>query len=161
MLAFWITAYRLNKRTLRYQLERLGYQCLSSSYAFMAVSMHSLCSHYGRFWFFFACAIISINDASAFFAGKAFGRHKLIKLSPNKTWEGFIGAFFLTSAVCAFWAKSMLTSDDAKLYVCGNKAYSWSLFENWDCEVHPVFTYRDFVLPFPVFGISEINCMPA
>lgn len=28
----------------------------------------------------------------------AFGRHQLIKLSPKKTVEGFVGAFFVTIA---------------------------------------------------------------
>lgn len=46
-----------------------------------------------------ACLII-INDITAYFWGVALG-HKFIKanlttLSPNKTWEGFIGALFTT-----------------------------------------------------------------
>ena len=34
---------------------------------------------------------VMINDVMAYVFGKAFGRTQLIKLSPNKTWEGFIG----------------------------------------------------------------------
>jgi phosphatidate cytidylyltransferase len=37
-------------------------------------------------------AIISATDVAAYFAGKTFGRHKLIPaISPNKTWEGLLG----------------------------------------------------------------------
>lgn len=32
----------------------------------------------------------------AYICGKAFGRTPLIKLSPKKTVEGFVGAFFCT-----------------------------------------------------------------
>ena len=37
------------------------------------------------------------NDVFAYFAGTAFGKHKIFpKISPNKTWEGTIGGFIAT-----------------------------------------------------------------
>ena len=49
-----------------------------------------------------------MNDAAAYFVGKSFGRHKLIKLSPNKTWEGFLGGFVLTQVFVVYWTRIML-----------------------------------------------------
>ncbi len=45
----------------------------------------------GRWWLYFAVLSVALNDSSAYFAGKCFGKHHLIGLSPNKTIEGFIG----------------------------------------------------------------------
>lgn len=34
------------------------------------------------------------NDAAAYFCGRQFGKHKMSpKISPNKTWEGFLGGY--------------------------------------------------------------------
>lgn len=44
---------------------------------------------------------IWVCDSGAYFAGRAFGRHKLFpRVSPNKTWEGAIAGFI--AAVAAF-----------------------------------------------------------
>jgi phosphatidate cytidylyltransferase len=42
------------------------------------------------------------NDVFQFLCGKAFGRRKILPtVSPNKTWEGFVGGWILTAG--AFW----------------------------------------------------------
>jgi phosphatidate cytidylyltransferase len=47
----------------------------------------------GIFYLFFAIAIVIGGDAGAYFAGRAYGRHKLApKISPAKTVEGALGA---------------------------------------------------------------------
>jgi phosphatidate cytidylyltransferase len=43
------------------------------------------------------------NDVAQYVWGKFFGRHKILpRVSPNKTWEGFIGGWITTSALLWF-----------------------------------------------------------
>ncbi len=49
------------------------------------------------------------NDICQYLWGKMTGRHKIIpKVSPNKTWEGFIGGL-VTTTLCAGWVAPLLT----------------------------------------------------
>jgi len=55
--------------------------------------------------FFFI--VIFGSDSGAYFAGKALGKHKLApKISPGKTWEGFVGGILAAAAMGALctWA---------------------------------------------------------
>lgn len=46
----------------------------------------------GVAWIYYACAITWLQDTSAYFVGRRFGKHKLAPaLSPKKTWEGAAG----------------------------------------------------------------------
>jgi phosphatidate cytidylyltransferase len=58
----------------------------------------------GVAWIYYACAVTWLQDTSAYFVGRRFGRHKLAPiLSPKKTWEGAAGGMIgaiLTGVVC-------------------------------------------------------------
>ncbi|XP_052487448.1 phosphatidate cytidylyltransferase 1 isoform X2 [Gossypium raimondii] len=51
----------------------------------------------GIFWFLLPASLIAVNDVAAYFFGFFFGKTPLIKISPKKTWEGFIGASVATT----------------------------------------------------------------
>lgn len=59
------------------------------------------------FFILLLIALIAAADSGAYFAGRAFGKHKLaVRVSPNKTWEGFVGG---QVAVCAvLWIALLL-----------------------------------------------------
>ncbi|XP_051125247.1 phosphatidate cytidylyltransferase 1-like [Andrographis paniculata] len=61
----------------------------------------------GIFWFILPASLIAMNDVSAYFFGFFFGRTPLIKLSPKKTWEGFIGGSIAT-VLSAFLISNIL-----------------------------------------------------
>lgn len=54
----------------------------------------------GRGLLFYLVFLAQFNDVLQFMFGKAFGRHKMTPhISPNKTWEGFLGGLVCTSGL--------------------------------------------------------------
>ena len=45
----------------------------------------------GLIWFILPIMMIIINDVMAYMFGFFLGKTPLIKLSPKKTWEGYLG----------------------------------------------------------------------
>ena len=59
----------------------------------------------GRGLLLFLVFLTEINDVMQFTWGKLLGRHKIVpKVSPNKTWEGFIGGIISTTIIGYFLA---------------------------------------------------------
>lgn len=59
----------------------------------------------GRGLLLFLVFLTEINDVMQFTWGKLLGKHKIIpKVSPNKTWEGFLGGVLSTTAIGYFLA---------------------------------------------------------
>ena len=57
----------------------------------------------GRGLLLFVVFLTEMNDVFQFTWGKLLGRHKIIeKISPNKTWEGFMGGLLSTIAAAYF-----------------------------------------------------------
>ena len=48
------------------------------------------------YWFILPISIVVCNDIAAYLCGFFFGKTPLISVSPNKTWEGFIGGMLVT-----------------------------------------------------------------
>ena len=58
----------------------------------LIASLVGLRLRFGVPWVILAFVVTWANDTFAYFAGHAFGRHKLYeRISPKKTWEGFAG----------------------------------------------------------------------
>jgi phosphatidate cytidylyltransferase len=63
---------------------------------------------FGFGWVILVFVVTWANDTLAFFAGRAFGRHRLLeRISPKKTWEGFAGGA-VGSVAGAFAVKALL-----------------------------------------------------
>ncbi len=85
----------------KYTLTSLSFSALALSLLMpLTTSFITTMTGYGGQYLLFPLILVAINDSTAYFCGKAFGRTKLIPiLSPSKTWEGFIGAALLTSGI--------------------------------------------------------------
>ncbi|MFC1928332.1 phosphatidate cytidylyltransferase [Chloroflexota bacterium] len=58
----------------------------------------------GRNWVFFALFTTFASDSTAFFTGRALGRHHLApQISPGKTWEGAIGGILGAIIISLFF----------------------------------------------------------
>lgn len=87
------------RRNFRYQFSQFAYCHI----ALAVVVVQSTClisnAYRGLLWFLLPCGLVVVNDSFAYITGFFFGRTPLIKrLSPKKTWEGFVGGAISTFA---------------------------------------------------------------
>jgi phosphatidate cytidylyltransferase len=75
----------------KYQFKKLGWQIVCTIAPISSSLFFGYYCYKGYFWVIIVNGSVVVNDIMAFVFGKSFGRTPLIKLSPNKTWEGFIG----------------------------------------------------------------------
>jgi len=99
-LVFTVTVLSFRKGLYRVQLIQLTWTLMTLAVVVAQLKFAVYMVHEGLFWFLFPVSLVVANDTFAYFSGMAFGK-KFIKapflqLSPNKTWEGFIGGFVLT-----------------------------------------------------------------
>ncbi|XP_038973254.1 phosphatidate cytidylyltransferase 1-like isoform X1 [Phoenix dactylifera] len=86
----------LKKKMYKYQFSQYAWTHMILLIVFVQSSFTVANIFEGIFWFLLPASLIVINDIAAYFFGFFFGRTPLIKLSPKKTWEGFIGALVTT-----------------------------------------------------------------
>lgn len=104
----------------------------------------------GRWWVQFACLSVALNDASAYFAGKCFGKRHLIGLSPNKTVEGFLGGVIMNVLITYVCAAYYLQGN---FWQCAPNRLNYGLFEDFQCDTTlAVYKMQEWQLPFSFMG---------
>ena len=121
----------------------------------------------GMIWFFLPAALVITNDIFAYICGITFGRTQLIKLSPKKTVEGFVGAWIMTLLFSLVLVNLLMRS---KYFICPVNVslnapniflvmYEFCLtnhalqdlganiFTGLNCEPNPVFLPKTYNLP--------------
>ncbi|KAI9179402.1 phosphatidate cytidylyltransferase [Blastocladiella emersonii ATCC 22665] len=98
----------------------------------------------GLIWFFLPSSLVIVNDVFAYICGFFFGRTPLIKLSPKKTWEGFVGGALCT-LVFGFLVSALLIQ--VPYFICPVTDLSVSYWSNATCAPNPVFLPKTYVLP--------------
>jgi len=98
----------------------------------------------GMIWFFLPAALVITNDIFAYICGMLFGRTQLIKLSPKKTVEGFVGAWIMTIV----WAMLLVNiMSRSKYFICPVNDLGANIFTGLECDVNPVFIPHTYTLP--------------
>jgi len=74
----------------------------------------------GAWWLLFVMFLVWGADSGAYMFGKLFGRHKLApKVSPGKTWEGFLGGLVSSALIAVLFASfAPLTIPTGTLVMC-------------------------------------------
>jgi len=77
--------------------EQLLITGITSLIFLFAIALVFVTIYYSFAILFFVLVTTAISDMSAFFVGKKIGKRKVVpSISPNKTLEGFIGAFLIS-----------------------------------------------------------------
>jgi phosphatidate cytidylyltransferase len=150
-LLFVFSICTLRASTLKYQVQQLTWTIVTLC---LVIGQMKFVAHnifFGLFWFFFPCFLVIANDCWAYAWGLTLGR-KLIKetpffrLSPNKTWEGFIGAAFST-VIMGFFVAGLFAQ--IRYLTCPAERLTFRPHHGVEgsCTPHPIFELGP--LPFP------------
>jgi len=98
----------------------------------------------GLIWFVLPVSLVICNDIFAYICGFFWGKTPLIKLSPKKTREGFVGAWICTLIFGFFWASLLRRWE---YMICPVKELGATAFSGTlTCDPNPVFIPQHYDL---------------
>lgn len=138
-MGFMIFIFSLRKFSLRYQFSQFAIMIMCCLLVVGQTVFQIANIYNGLIWFIISSSSVIVNDCFAYLCGVLWGRTRLIRLSPKKTVEGFLGA----SVVTLIW--SVAISDLLSRFqvaICPQPIISFRPFSVWKqlhCDPHPVF----------------------
>ena len=110
MICFFVSFYEWNKMVKKKELKYLGTLFLVFSfYTFYEISVAYL-------WSFVLLVCVS-TDIGGYVFGKLFKGPKLTKISPNKTYSGMIGGYFLSLIFLSFFMNWINHAVDVEWFI--------------------------------------------
>ncbi|GBG25894.1 Phosphatidate cytidylyltransferase [Hondaea fermentalgiana] len=129
--------WSLKKKHYKYQFKQFAYCHVTLLLVVVQSSALVANMFHGLIWFLLPCSLVICNDIWAYIFGFFFGRTPLIKLSPKKTWEGFVGGW-LATMFFGFFLSKIFTKFG--LMICERRGFR---LEYWpECEIDPIYEYR-------------------
>jgi phosphatidate cytidylyltransferase len=152
------TVLTLKNGMIRFQLSQLMWTVVTICMVVFQCKFFAGNTLNGLFWFFFPMATVVMNDISAYFCGITMGRKfiqmEFISLSPNKTWEGFIGAAVLTTA---FGFLFPVFLSQYTWFTCPvHDLYIWEAPPPLSCDINEVFLPREYSLPEVIVDVLAV-----
>jgi len=148
VIALVLFVWGLQEDTLKYQINQLAWTIVS---LLLVVGQAQFALRYiykGLLWIMFPHGLIMVNDIMAYFCGIAFGKkiinRPLFRLSPKKTWEGFIGALVCT-LLFAFFTAPLLVSPGYEWLYCPH--------DTPDCKPNQNFVLTTYQVPKFIFDL--------
>lgn len=150
MFALILFVTGLTPENDQYAYKKFTYSFIGAIIIAVPCNLYTKFADTSLYWFFVPLFCVCMNDTSAYFCGRFFGRHQLIKLSPKKTVEGFTGAAILTPLT--FIGITYLFSKFPYMYCRHTKPFDFHV----ECE-----TPKEFIpTKYTVFGKS-FTILPA
>jgi len=160
---FLITVLSFKKGFIKYQMKQLAWTFITVFLIVFQMKFAIENIKAGLFWFLLPCSLVICNDCMAYFCGKAYGRrlikYPFMKLSPNKTWEGFIGAYIFT---CIFAFVYPLVLVKSKWIICSLAELEGDP-SGMSCTVDKVFLPELYDVPSSLVhfvGVEKIRMLP-
>jgi len=160
-LVFMLSVWTLTADNVKYQVGQLSWTIVTLC---IVVGQMKFVAHNifdGLFWFFFPAWLVINNDCWAYAWGATLGRRLVkapfFKLSPKKTWEGFLGALFSTVAVAYYTAPLFARS---QWLVCPAAEITLVAHKTLSCETRAVFVKQaeyDVLGLFTLEGVAPIQ----
>jgi len=152
---FGFVMFVMSLRKGYYQFQFIQFAWTHLILLFVVFQAHFLINNIlqGIFWFFLPVSLVIVNDIAAYVCGFFWGRTPLIQLSPKKTWEGFIGAFFLTGIWGILFTLLLIQFN---YFICPAVNLRTNIFSNVTCEPNPVFLPKAYNLPTLIVDIFSI-----
>lgn len=100
----------------------------------------------GLIWFFLPVSMVICNDIFAYVFGFFFGKTQLIKLSPKKTWEGFLGGALATALFGQVLCEIMSQN---KYFFCPAQLNMTTYKFSMECSPSPTFQLQPFLTLHP------------
>lgn len=98
----------------------------------------------GMIWFFLPASLVITNDIFAYVCGITFGRTQLIQLSPKKTVEGFVGAWFCTIGFGYVMTNILMRY---KYFICPVNDLGANVLTGLECTPNPTFVPQPYTIP--------------
>jgi phosphatidate cytidylyltransferase len=144
---FVLTIATFQREHIKFQINQLCWTvlvlCLTVGQ--LKYVMHNIFN--GLFWYVFPCCLVFTNDIMAYVCGMIWGR-KFIKrpflsVSPNKTWEGFIGGGICTVIIAWHFARFLA---QYTWMTCPTNEIRFQT-GHMECEPDPIFLPASTVIP--------------
>ncbi|EIM81313.1 uncharacterized protein STEHIDRAFT_172281 [Stereum hirsutum FP-91666 SS1] len=133
-----------------YLKQQFGLFCwVHMSLLLIVVSSHFIVNNIleGLIWLWVPASLVICNDIFAYIWGITLGRTPLIKLSPKKTVEGFVGAFLSTIVFAILWGTYFARFN---YMICPVHDLGVNIWSDMQCTPNPVFVWRDWQIWKPV-----------
>jgi phosphatidate cytidylyltransferase len=160
-ILFVSSVLSMRKDMVRFQISQYMWSLVTILLVVVQCKFFASYTLKGLFWFFFPMATVVMNDVSAYFCGITMGRKYIkapfLSLSPNKTWEGFMGAGLLT-VIFSFFFPVLLSR--FRWLTCPAEVVTIMPFPPAmsACDINPIFLPSEYIIP--VFGGIPVTLLP-